>query len=238
VTTFSEALAAACPWCSATPGAPCRKMTPPVVEQWFRRNPTPPPLSFAEWAFRVMDDDLYAMYGEIGKWIDRPHNARFNAGTPALQGAAPTEQEAGAPTVRSPGYRDPIEIRCRKCGAGPGKPCAKISSQVEFWFKVHPAPEGRSRDDWARAAMPEGLYRIFLTVGGPIANVHNERRIVALRRRAGAGKPAPLPAAPAALVSLRALDLAEHNRLKDWLRVWGPVLWARPREAPEQLRLF
>lgn len=119
------------------------------------------------------------------------------------------------------------EVACPRCHARKEQPCTYLSDG--------------EKSKWNGPGTWTYTIRSW-KAGEPCQRVHNERRnswyvkMNRARRREwevkaqAAYEKYKVP--PAALFTLRALDVAEYGRTKDWLREHGHILWARPRNSP------
>lgn len=112
------------------------------------------------------------------------------------------------------------DTACPKCGALQGAPCV--------YLPFNAGPQG--------PRLRTMLTPQYLRVGLPMPTVHRERRkVVRDRRGVAARRDARRPCAPDEVMlitrALREFDLAEYQRLREWLRLHGHLLRNADRQG-------
>jgi hypothetical protein len=109
-------------------------------------------------------------------------------------------------------------IKCPLCNADPGSPC------------VYMRPEYLPEHSWSSAAQAR-RERIGTPTRLPHAKrvgallTRRDHRAMVARRKALVAQ--GIASTPPAVFSLRAFDLAEYQRLREWLTRYAPILWTQ-----------
>jgi hypothetical protein len=160
-----------------------------------------------------------------GDMTRRPHFARSNLAAEKALRAAIRDRRAAARKAAPPKPALPVtdkeayEIKCPLCGREPGRKCVRTQAKKK------------------REMYGTGYTGRWVTVhrkGTNISRPHSERRAAAARLRLERWKRENPAAwlredAEQARAALAAFDLAEYEKLRDWLAEHGPILWGGTR---------
>jgi hypothetical protein len=113
-----------------------------------------------------------------------------------------------------------MTVTCPLCYAKPGQACVYMNDHV---LRSYEWSTGRTTKQYSHR------------MGDPTKRPHNDRRNKIVKTQEAdrrAAYYAMMTKPPDGLFELRALDVAEYNKTKAWIRNFGNILWRRPWNAP------